>query len=1006
MSLNSLMFSVRTRYKVVGEIDDLNRAVELGREALSLCPQWRRDRSTYLNRLSSYLSARYKRLGEIDDITEAIVLAKDALSLCPLGHQHRAVALNALAFSLCARYDYFWEIEDLDEAIKLTRDTLSLCTPDHLHQRMYLKNLASYLCARYNRLGELDDLNEAIALGRDTLSLLPPGHPDLPESSDALASYLFNRYNQFGRLDDLNDTIVLVRDTLSHCLQGDLDQPVSSHNLAFSLSARFKRFGELRDLIEAIALARGTLPLFPQGHSDRLTFLENLSSSLRTGYERLGQIDYLNEAIVCATDALSLCPQGHLDRLAFLNNLSLSLCARYEQLGEIDDIDKAVVHARDALSLCPPGHPDRSTSLNDLSSYLHTRFKQLWRMADLEEAIILSREALSLRPPDHPDRSTSLNNLASYFSSRHKQLGGIDDLHEAIVLGQEALSLRPPDRSRSVNDLADCLFSRYTQLTRMGDLNAAAEDKQELFTLYTGLEHASNTVSFQDLSAAKAWVTTAENFHHPTTLLAYETALRLLVQHLAALPSSPQHLGLLKSISSSLAVDAFSACLRNRSPTKAVELLEQGRAVFWSQLIRLRSPLDDIVASFPQSKALAEECTRLTSLVRNVLDSPGPDKHDRVCHLNLEIQEVVSKIRELPGCSRFLLPSLFTDLQRAARDGPVIIMNASSYSCDALVVLSDEDPVHIPLTVTKEHVRELSLRIQTLTGDAKRMDMKDTKKEFMLFLQDLWDRVVSRIVGFLETKCPSQSRICWCPTAEFSLLPLHAAAPFRKDQKGVSDLFVSSYTTTLTALIHARRPMSPGDNATEKKHFVAIGEAVGKEISVSELDNIGELVDGLATFTRIGAEKSCVSTVTDELGKNEWVHFACNGYLDQEQPLKSAFSLHDGPLTIQHIIQCEPQNPEFAYLSAAHTTVGDKENLDEAIHLASAMHFAGFRSVIGTMGATEDADANKIASAFYKHMVDESGRLGHTRAAFALRNTLSKVDAPIHQRILYIHIGA
>ena len=51
---------------------------------------------------------------------------------------------------------------------------------------------------------------------------------------------------------------------------------------------------------------------------------------------------------------------------------------------------------------------------------------------------------------------------------------------------------------------------------------------------------------------------------------------------------------------------------------------------------------------------------------------------------------VVSNIRQLPTHSRFLLPSLFSDLQCAANGGPVIIVNASKYSCDALF---DRDPM-------------------------------------------------------------------------------------------------------------------------------------------------------------------------------------------------------------------------------------------------------------------------------------------------------------------------
>ena len=71
------------------------------------------------------------------------------------------------------------------------------------------------------------------------------------------------------------------------------------------------------------------------------------------------------------------------------------------------------------------------------------------------------------------------------------------------------------------------------------------------------------------------------------------------------------------------------------------------------------------------------------------------------------------------------------------------------------------------------------------------------------------------------------------------------------------------------------------------------------------------------------------------------------------------------------------------------------------------MQFAGFRSVIGTMWAVDDEETKKITSTFYKYMVDESGRLDHTRAALALNRTMKSVrDVPFDQRVLYIHLGA
>ena len=547
----------------------------------------------------------------------------------------------------------------------------------------------------------------------------------------------------------------------------------------------------------------------------------------------------------------------------------------------------------------------------------------------------------------------------------------------------------------------------------------------------------TGTVSLHDLSAAKAWVNATEDFHHSTTLPAYETALRLLVQHLTTSPSLPQHLSVIRSLTSSLAADAFSAGLRYQSSTKAVELFEQGRGVFWNQLIRLRSPLDDVVKYGPAGRTLADEFRRLSSAIRNAFDSPGLDQHDRVCHLNLELQDVVSNIWKLPGLSRFLLPSLFPDLQGAAKGGPVIVVNASKYSCDALIVLAGEDPVHIPLSITQADVRKLVSELQALTVHAR---TRGVKRELVKFLQELWDSVISPIAEFLLLQVHCQSRIWWCPTAEFSLLPLHAAGPYRKGRKNLADMFISSYTPTLSALIRARgsnlpepttqvkwfQKQIPRKKETKvKKHFIAIGQAEAPKQSElhsvgTELANIEQSVDGLTTFTRIEGREVCVSRVIEELGKNEWVHLACHGLPDKKQPFESAFALHDGHLTIHRLIGCNLTDAEFAYLSACHTTVGDEESLDEVIHLAAAMQFAGFRSVIGTMWEVDDHETTKIAPLFYKYMVDESGCLDYTRAAFALWKTMKslrsgksrkwrkseKWEVPLDQQILYIHIGA
>ncbi|KAI9567954.1 CHAT domain-containing protein [Boletus coccyginus] len=892
--------------------------------------------------------------------------------------------LHSREKSLTAKFEEGAGRSYIEEAIELDREALQLCPPGHPKRSDSLVRLARHLRDRYKQFGGTSHFEEAIILSREALHLCLPGHPERLRSLGRHAIGLFTRYKQLGQMEDLHEAIVFVREALDLCPQGHPDRPASLGNLAVLLSTRYEQLGGMESLDGAIILGREALDLCPQGHPHRSWSLNSLAVYLSIRYEQLRGRDDLDEAIVLCQEALNLCPQGHPGRWQSLINVALHLSARYKQLGRMEDLDEAVVLNREALNLCPQGHPDRSMSLNNLGNCLSTRYNQLGRMGDLDEAIVLNREALDLCPQGHPYRSTSLNSLASNFYARYKQLGAIKDLDGAIVFGREALDLYPQGhtlRANSLNHLACYLNYRFTHLRQL-------EDKEEVFNLYTQLARVSQIVSSADLSATREWICMAHRFQHPSILLAYETSLRLLTEYLAILPSLPQHLTTLKKLTSSLAMDAFSACLHELVPARAVELLEQGRGVFWTQLTRLHSPLDDLIISGPAGKKLADDFTQIALLIRNTLNSPSPNQHERLCHLNITMHKVVTNIRSLPGLSRFLLPSLFPDLQHAASGGPVIILNASKYSCDALIVLRDGDPVHIPLRITQEGVRDMSTELHILTVRAKRVDMT---RELAGFLRKLWDQIVSPIVDFLQTIHPSRSRI-W------------------KAQRNLPDIYTSSYTPTLTALIRARWH-DPSTSATRQRRFIAIGQAkaAGESELVSvgaELDNIGQRVDGLAAFTRIDGEESSICRVVEELGKNDWVHLACHGLPNPQKPFESAFALRDGHFTIQRIIGCNLKNPEFAYLSACHTTVGDEESPDEAIHLASAMQFAGFRSVIGTMWAVDDGETNKITSTFYRYMVDESGRLDHTQAAFALNKTMNSVNVPFDQRILYIHLGA
>ncbi|KAG2738210.1 hypothetical protein P692DRAFT_20842087, partial [Suillus brevipes Sb2] len=496
--------------------------------------------------------------------------------------------------------------------------------------------------------------------------------------------------------------------------------------------------------------------------------------------------------------------------------------------------------------------------------------------------------------------------------------------------------------------------------------------------------------SRKDLTAAKSWATSAEKINHGSALVAYQTALEFLDQHVTLLSSSSRHFDVVSMATASLAVDAFSCGIRHGALTTAVELVEEGRAVFWTHLARFRTTLDELSMARHSGATLAEEFKQLSFQLRNAFDQSTEDQSPKIRQLTMQWDDVVSRIRMLPDFSRFLQPPLFSDLHKAAAEGPVIIVNASQYSCDALIVLSDQGPVHVPIDLTRTEVSELSSEFRSLS---EQFGCSDQQNKLVGILRKLWRAFVDPVVQTLRVlNVRPGSRIWWCPTAEFTLLPLHAAGPYERNRDNLSQIYISSYTPTLATLVHARRSR-------------------GKELRcvAPELAAIAQrLVPIVSSFTSLRDSLATVQGALDALDHNQWLHLACHGMPNRTQPFESSFTMRDGPLMIKDIIRSDWQNPEFAFLSACHTTVGGKKSPDELIHLAAAMQFSGFRSVVGSMWSVDDEVAQEVVSTFYDNLVDDSGRLDCTRAAVALHKAVKKLrrnNVPLEQQIVFVHIG-
>ncbi|KAG2750405.1 TPR-like protein [Suillus brevipes Sb2] len=936
----------------------------------------------------------------------------EVLALRPVGHTDRSSSLNNLANQLSTRFDHRGNAEDLDQAIALHREALTLHQVGHPDRSTSLNNLAVQLSTRFDHRGNAEDLDQAIALLREALALCPVGHPDRPGALNNLANGLSTRFDHRGNAEDLDQAIALHREALA--LRPSLN------NLAVQLSTRFGHRGNAEDLDQAIALLREALALCPLGHTDRPRSMINLAIRLSTRFDHRGNAEDLDQAIALHREALALCPVGHTDRSKSLNNLAVQLSTRFDHRGNAEDLDQAIALHREVLALRPVGHTDRSSSLNNLANQLSTRFDLRGNAEDLDQAIVLDTEALALRPVGHPDRSVALHNLAVRFFTRFDHRGNREDLIDSRENLRYALALltqHDPRQLKVHNSLATVYLSFY----QLGfDSTGPGEDTDSLDAIMHHLKAAANIVTgglLPRLRASLQWVHHADQHRHGTELEAYATSIQLMDAYMSTTASVSSRHNAMQDFPGTLAVDAASCALRSGDVRRAVELLEQGRTIIWTQMTRLRTPLDSLQTCGDHAVTLMHRFRDLSSL----LNKPPVSHADGTSRVGVEAEEtryrrlvedwdgVVEEIRKIEGFSRFLLPPLFADLQEAARDGPIIVLVAST-SCDAIIIPHKQPPTSIQLPTNFEKLLKLVLALQEAIG--KDASPKGNQTALIKALRKLWDDVVCPVVENLGQFARRGSRIWWCPTYLFNFLPLHAAGEYRANGKSLSQQYISSYTPSLTALTRARR----SHDRCPSVPFAAIGQNFpdGASFVLDCVEPELELVRSLlppsptVSFTKITSVDATKSRALRALRDNTWLHFSCHGTQNYENPFNSAFLMRDQPLSLLDITQMDLSRHEFAFLSACETAVGVPSTPDEVIHLAAGLQFAGVKNVVGTLWKVTDSTVQRLVEAFYQNLCGD-GTMNSKRAAQALHLAVHSLardkDMPLDQRIVFMHIG-
>jgi tetratricopeptide (TPR) repeat protein len=1046
--LDTLANQLLLRFHDIGDPSLLCEAVERGKQSLHLCAPSHPKRYRALATLAIILREFRLYTAENDAmLDEAVSYAKEAVALCAINTPDRHLPLIALSLVLRDLHRRSKGEVPISQALQLAQEATSLCECGHPDRDRAVEALSFALYDDWVLRSERELLQRTILLSREVLELRPEGHKLRCRAIITLVESLAQEYKQDGDRTLLQEYVSLAREAVALRPKPHNLRTTSLNTLANALRDEFMITDDETAISESDQLRFEAISLLPQNHPSRNNALVGFSLGLYERHLRTGAISLLDEAIRLAEDARSSDRVGREHHIV-LGNLSAMLVSRFDCLGDIASLDAAARTSEEALELRPPGHPFRVYSLYQMGAIAQKRASVAEKASILSESNRWLQEALDLCSTNHPLRGHLQDALARNLCDQYVDDRDPEKNDRAIVLFREALQAHSPGDPQHRGNLANlgrAVFQKY-QLSKKEEffqeatslLNSALElspegvrdrflifsrlcesyfDPSPHFDMTFALEYFREVINdpyapprVRLVEARKlldkmhnvicSSVAATISSFGPMILRAYQDTVALLplvanfgLDHAARL----RELALVQSLSSNGATFAISL---NEGCT-ALEILEDSRAVFWSQALRLRDACFDDLPT--------ERAQELDGIFKALSRGSDVDSSD---YLNPELvklrrqseraQEIINEIRQSsPKFERFLLGHTFASLARAASKGPVVVLTSNHYGCNALVLLNAAGEwMRISLPDTSELLlKKLSAQTRDL-GNSRGVEedndanvsgssgeravlIKQRARQNSIVtssvLEELWFQIVKPIIegiglqvrpfshqlqSFKQTitqknHSRKRKRLYWCPTGSFSFVPLHAAGIYHGDnQIGCSDFVISSYTPTLTALVKAQDNWVSLHKSSLSALIVAETSAPGmsriphaEREAVVVADTLAGAAPALQCYVAgVGSTAgTLLSTVLEKLELVNMVHFACHGQQHPADPLESGFKLRDGALTVSALMRLKLPHAQFAFLSACETAQGDKNQPDQMIHLAAAMLFTGFNSVIGTM---------------------------------------------------------
>ena len=483
--------------------------------------------------------ARFRLRHHRPSLDRAISYLEQSAACLRVSSSDRPLVLAALSNGLIWRYELTSDEADLDSAVDRLREAIASPAARPTDRAAFGGDLAGVLRSRFLRGGDIADLDEAVDAATAAVALDEEVNSALTNRAHALLA----RYELTGNLVDLLAALRDARTPVRGPLEAALQRGTRLGVLIDALGSRYQYTNDKADLTEAIAAGREALATLSRFDPNRSLYAAHLSAVLRLSDDP----QQLSEAVHFAEEAVQAISPEHVDHAYLLSTLSMALLMLHVHTGGRDALRRAREAAEGAL--VDGTSRNRPMLLQRVGLLARLWFDVTGEQAALEHGEKAIREALEATAADDPLRGALACELDD-LRRRHR------DGHERAAEVRELLIPSVRDR-RSAQSIRTALQAAW----RLGELGTEAGASADAMLGYRRAV---------ELLAVAAW-----------------PGLRRTVRE-ARLADAPP------------ATDAAAAAVRAKEPPVAVELLEAGRSVMWSEQLNQRTDLGRLYDAAPE----------------------------------------------------------------------------------------------------------------------------------------------------------------------------------------------------------------------------------------------------------------------------------------------------------------------------------------------------------------------------------------------------------------------